>query len=264
MHSTASSAGAVVVTGGGHGIGRAIVQRLLADSAHLVLIEFNEAAASRLRRELDPAHASIITGSASDEAIASHAIEVSREHGGLSGWVNNAAVFADVQLQDADADSFLRSVDANVRPVVVGCRSAITEFRAIHRPGTIVNLSSHQAARAVPGAAGYVTAKAAIEGFTRAMAVDQGPAGIRVNAVAPGSIVTERYTAYLDSLPSADAARARAANDAAHALHRVGRAAEVADVVRFLLSDESSFITGATIPVDGGRTVLAVDAEVRQ
>ena len=114
-------------------------------------------------------------------------------------------------------------------------------------------MSSHQARRAVPGCTPYVTAKAAIEGLTRALAVEYGSHGIRVNAVAPGTVATERYE---EELRAAPAGRGRELA-MLHALERVARPDEVAAAIAHLLSDDASFITGATVPVDGGRSVLA-------
>jgi NAD(P)-dependent dehydrogenase (short-subunit alcohol dehydrogenase family) len=114
-----------------------------------------------------------------------------------------------------------------------------------------MSATSHQAQRPVPGALPYATAKAAIEGFTRALAVDYGPHAIRVNAVALGSIITERYDQQLDE-------------ELRHPLGRVGRGEEVAAVVDHLLSSEASFITGAVVPIDGGRAALGQDPEARR
>jgi NAD(P)-dependent dehydrogenase (short-subunit alcohol dehydrogenase family) len=126
--------------------------------------------------------------------------------------------------------------------------------------GAIVNVSSHQAQRAVPGALPYATAKAAVEGLTRAVAVDYGPRGIRANTVALGSIATERYEALL---AEQGAARIEGEMARLHPVGRIGRPEEVAAVVAHLLSDEASFVNGATIPVDGGRSVLGHDPESR-
>jgi NAD(P)-dependent dehydrogenase (short-subunit alcohol dehydrogenase family) len=106
-----------------------------------------------------------------------------------------------------------------------------------------------------------VTAKAGIEGLTRALAVEYGSRGIRVNADALGSIGTERYEAFLNEQDAVAAARIEHEMRLLHPVGRVGRPSEVAAAVAYLLSDDASFISGVTLPVDGGRSVLARDPE---
>jgi NAD(P)-dependent dehydrogenase (short-subunit alcohol dehydrogenase family) len=224
-----------VVTGGGRGIGRAVVERLARDGT-VVVIERDADAVGWIGERPDVV---AVVGDAADETVAERAAELAAP---LGGWVNNAAVFADAALHDGAA-RVRELIGLNLDMALVGCATAVKRFLAQGDGGAIVNVSSHQASRPVPGCLPYATAKAAIEGLTRAIAVDYGPHGIRANAVAVGSVDTGR--------PDAPA-MARL-----HALHRVGKPAEVAAVIAHLLGPDASFVSGATIAVDGGRAVLA-------
>lgn len=248
----------VVVTGGGRGVGRGIVERLLADGDAVVVLEADPAAVDwctgdRLRA---------VVGSAADDDVAGEAADAAEQLAPLTGWVNNAAVFRDAGLADTPPADVLALITANLAPAVVGTGTAVRRM-VRGAGGSIVNVSSHQAQRAVRGALPYATAKAAIEGLTRAAAVDHGADGIRVNAVALGSVETERHRDLLAGRSAEEAGRIQDEIARLHPMGRIGQVADVAGAVAFLLSHDAAWISGVVLPVDGGRAARGPDPEER-
>jgi 3-oxoacyl-[acyl-carrier protein] reductase len=231
-----------LVTGGSRGIGAAVA-RELGEAGARVAVNYRSSAdaAKQIAEEI----AGIaVEGDVADPAAASALIEqVEDELGDLDCLVNNAGVTRDgliARMSDEDWDAV---VETNLRGTFNTCR-AVSRKMLRRRTGSIVNLTSVVAIHGNPGQANYAASKAGIIGLTKALARELGGRGIRVNAVAPGYINTE----LTDVLPE----EVKNAILGSTPLGRLGEPDDVACAVRFLCSDESAFVTGAVLLVDGG------------
>lgn len=249
MNPTMSS---VVVTGVGVGLGRAILERLSDDGWTVVGIEIDPTTAESARAWLVERSrpGGVVTGDAAELDVLEHARDLAVERAPLLGWVNNAGVVAMDSVHIPEPEAVAKLVRLNVQGTYWGASVAVRTFLEQRSGGSIVSITSIHARAGFPNWASYEMSKAGIMGLTRNLAVEYGPAGIRSNTVDPGAIWTEWNQQMTERAPDPEAAF-RLLSDYA-TLRRVGQPEEIASVVAFLLSDEASFINGASIPVDGG------------
>ena len=162
--------------------------------------------------------------------------------------INNAAIQVNKKIEDTTFEEWNRQMAVNVGGVFLCSKYLLPHLRAVR--GSILNMSSINGTFVEPMCAGYCATKAAILAFTKAVAIDHGGEGLRVNAICPGYIDAGLAEGYFLAQPDPDAARAQAGK--LHALKRIGRPEEVARVAVFLASEDASFMTGSAVMVDGG------------
>jgi NAD(P)-dependent dehydrogenase (short-subunit alcohol dehydrogenase family) len=240
-----------VVTGAGSGIGRAIAAAFGAAGDRVVVADINHDAA------LQTVDSILATGGV---AIAVHtdvgdsasvrllAQLVEERFGPAHTLVNNAAIMVNENVLNTDDAAWQREVGVNLGGAFLCARSFLPQLLSVR--GNIVNIASVNGFYAEAGCSVYCATKAAIIGLTKAMAIDHGRAGLRVNCICPGYIDTGLAASYFNA--QADPQAARDAAGALHALGRVGTAEEVAHAALFLASPGASFITGSSLVVDGG------------
>src|SRR5487761_1861771 len=244
----------IVVTGGGHGIGRAYAQRLAAEGAQIVVAEIDAPAADLVAKELVAAGGGAVwvkTDVTDEESVANMVARSIATFGKIDGLVNNAAIFTSVPLErtkpeELSYEHFEEVLRVNVIGTWLCSKLIIPDMRT--RPyGKIVNVSSGTAFKGNgTNMLQYVTSKGAILSFTRVLARAVGDDGIRVNCVAPGGTAAE------DGLSAAALESYERATTADRAIKQLETPGDVVGTVSFLCAADSDFITGQTISVDGG------------
>jgi 2-hydroxycyclohexanecarboxyl-CoA dehydrogenase len=248
-----------LVTGGGGGIGEATGRLFAEEGAAVALVDADaravETAAERIAKDIAGARVAALTADLAREAEATRVTEeAATRFGALHTLVNVAGVRVYAALGDATSADWERIISVNVLATAYCCRAALPQLRATGR-GTVVNVSSVYGVMGRSGMGQYDTTKAAVLGFTRALAVEEARHGVRVNAVCPGGTITPYHIrrASAQGLTEAEMRTQRAGDNL---LGRWAEPREMAYPILFLCSDESSYVTGATLMVDAGRSII--------
>lgn len=229
-----------VVTGASGGIGLAICRRLKADGMKIVAID--RASPAQMDDDVDYRTLDITQTALLGEV----ANDIAACHGSFDLWVNNAGFLERKEALEINEAEWNATLAVNLTATFFGAQQAARIMRGIGHGGAIINLSSYAGLKARPNCAAYAAAKAAIAHLTACLAVEWGQYGIRVNAIAPGYIETP-MSAWMHQDE-----QQRAQLLARTPLARLGEPSEIAEAVRFLANDDSSYITGHTLSVDGG------------
>ncbi|MBA2961638.1 MULTISPECIES: SDR family NAD(P)-dependent oxidoreductase [Ramlibacter] len=237
-----------IVTGGSQGIGEACARRFARDGAVPVIADIDASRGQALAAELGGSFVACDVGDkAQVDALVAATLQ---RHGRIDVLVNNAGIFKAcdfLAISEADFDAVLR---VNLKGSFLVGQAVAREMAKAGR-GAIVNMSSVNGVLAIPSIASYNVSKGGINQLTRVMALALADQGIRVNAVAPGTIATELAA---KAVLTSDEARARILSRTP--MKRLGEPAEIADVVAWLASDAASYVTGEIVVVDGGRMTL--------
>ncbi len=240
----------LAITGAGSGMGAAAVALATEEGRRIVALDRDEAALEALWSRLGaPTTLAVrqcdITSAAGVEAAAAW---VEAEVGPVDGLLNFAGVSDFAPMQDTTDDVWQRQVGVNLGGTFHACRSFGTHMVRRGR-GAIVNVASTAGQFGVPGMAAYTAAKHGVVGLTRALAVEWGPSGVRVNCICPGATMSPMF---LTTTPEYREARVRRIP-----LGRFGEPTDQASVALFLVSEQAAYVTGAIIPVDGGVAAMA-------
>ena len=243
----------VVITGGAQGIGEACARRVVKDGASVALWDRADAPGQALAAELQAAGAQVlyVHCNVANKAEVDAATDATlTRFGTIDGLVNNAGIFKAAPFLDITEADWDAVIDVNLKGhFLVG--QAVARVMVQQGRGAVVNMSSVNGTLTIPTIASYNASKGAINQLTRVMALSFADQGVRVNAVAPGTIATELARS---AVLTSDEAKARIMSRTP--MKRLGEPGEIADVVAFLLSDASSYVTGEIVVVDGGRMTL--------
>lgn len=233
-----------VITGGANGIGKVTVDKFLKEGAKVICWDINEDAGKKLLKENEGKSLKFQKVNTVNKAEVDQAVnDIINTYGGIDILINNAGITRDATLKKMTSEQWQSVLDVNLTGVF-NCTQAISEPMVEKGSGKIVNASSIVGLYGNFGQSNYVATKAGVIGLTKVWARELGRKGINVNAVAPGFIATEM----VETIPE----KLIAELEAKTPLSRLGKPEDIANAYVFLASEESSFINGATLSVDGG------------
>lgn len=242
-----------IITGGAGGIGASCVERFVADGAHVMIADIDEEKGAALAHRLDDGGGTVrfrktdVSNKADVVGLVSDTVDA---FGRVDVLINNAAVLHIAEFLDLEEEDFDRTVDVNLKGYFLCGQAAARQMVAQGDGGTIINMSSVQAVLAVPSILPYVVCKGGINQLTKTMAIALATDNIRVNAIGPGTILTDMARTLLAD----DAARSKVLSRTP--MGRCGEPEEIAGIAVFLADTDSSYVTGQCIYADGGRLGL--------
>lgn len=243
-----------VITGAANGIGLETARLFLAEGAKVVAVDLNDEALAQAAETLDGGDRllTVATDVSTVEGARKYVQAALDTYGAIDVFFNNAGIEGRVApITEQAIEDFDRVMAVNVRGVFLGLKHVIAAM-AKQGHGSIINMSSIAGLKGSPNVSPYITSKHAVVGLTRATAVEAAPMGIRVNSVHPCPINTRMMRSLEEGFNPGHGAEVMAGLEATIPLGRYGESADVANVVLFLASDESAFVTGAQYTIDGG------------
>jgi glucose 1-dehydrogenase len=251
----------VLITGGAKGIGYAIARQFISEGAQIVIADVDETAGAKCVEEFGDKAVFVRTDVSKTADVHNLVTEAVKTFGSIEVLINNAAVVHAAEFLDLTEADFDRVIGINLKGAfMVGqsvAKQMVKQVEGGAKPGAIVNMSSVNAVFAIANQVPYSVSKGGVSQLTKVMALSLAPFGIRVNAIGPGSIMTDM----LASVNSNPEAKARILSRTP--LGRIGEPSEIATIASFLASDAASYITGQTIFADGGRLPLNYTVPVK-
>ncbi|MFI5162852.1 MAG: SDR family NAD(P)-dependent oxidoreductase [Sphingobacteriales bacterium] len=238
-----------IVTGGASGLGLATAKRLVENNIQTIIVGRNKQTLADAAKELGELCSYKVFDLQNLRGIPQLVSEIVTEYGRIDILVNNAGINQKKAFTEVSDEEFEEIIKTNLTSVFVLSREVAKQMLK-HKSGVIINISSMAAQYGIPYVIAYTAAKSAIEGMTKAMAVELSPEGIRVNCVAPGFITTKMSSNALDSDPER-----KSKVLSRTPMGKLGEPGDIADSILYLISDAAKYVTGIILPVDGGNSI---------